>query len=397
MATAYYGHKISDNKVTPPEGFLICKNVPIGRTGWQEYTADEIGVEGNGIVQVYRDPEEVFHPATIASFEGKPITDLHPSQWVNTNNHGAYARGHVQNVRRGTGEDSDFLLSDLHIKDEPLINKTENGHNEVSSGYNCDYVQIGEDKYAQKNIRGNHVAVVPNGRAGNQVAIRDHKPEMGKEKKTVKNILQHIMGLGLKAYAQDAEPEEVAKAMEATKKGDENTEKRNEDCSAKDAELNEHAAAMQQILESLNAIEGRLAKLESSESAEASGPEESLDAFVKELEEGKKEEKTGDAEVVPVETLSAEEIPKNPIPGADSAAAIAAIKAMRPVIAAMPEGTAKKQACDALIASLRPVASQEASYGAMLKLKKAQDAAKMDDTDFGKNAKEKFHRKNIVR
>ena len=213
--------------------------------------------------------------------------------------------------------------------------------------------------------------------------------------------VKHIFGLGLKEFAKDAEPEEVAKAFEATSKGEARNEKRNEDACTKDVDTtnesntNEHAEAMKQILEEIKGISARMAKLETSEAGEAAGPEESLDAFVKELEEGKKEE-TGDAELIPVETLAGEELPTNPIPGADSNAAIAAIKAMRPVIAAMPDGPAKRKACDALIASFKAPNSQKASYGDLLKLKQAQDAKRTDDTDFGKSAKEKFHRKNIL-
>jgi len=398
MAIAYYATKISDNISKTPEGFLIAHNVPVGRTGWQEYASEEI--DEPGIVQVWRDPKEVFHPATVASVEGKDITDLHPSQLLDPNNHASYSKGHAQNSRKGTGEDDDKLLADLHIKDASLISKVENGQREVSLGYICDYSKIGEGKYEQKNIRINHIAIVPHGRAGTQVAIRDHKPEIKKETKMAFSV-KHIFGLGLKEFAKDAEPEEVAKAFEATSKGEARNEKRNEDACTKDVDTtnesntNEHAEAMKQILEEIKGISARMAKLETSEAGEAAGPEESLDAFVKELEEGKKEE-TGDAELIPVETLAGEELPTNPIPGADSNAAIAAIKAMRPVIAAMPDGPAKRKACDALIASFKAPNSQKASYGDLLKLKQAQDAKRTDDTDFGKSAKEKFHRKNIL-
>ena len=34
---AYYGYTISPNQIETGEGFLIYKNVPIARTGTQEY------------------------------------------------------------------------------------------------------------------------------------------------------------------------------------------------------------------------------------------------------------------------------------------------------------------------------------------------------------------------
>ena len=43
MAVAYYGSHISEHLVKTPEGYLICYDVPINRTGTQMYTAGEAG------------------------------------------------------------------------------------------------------------------------------------------------------------------------------------------------------------------------------------------------------------------------------------------------------------------------------------------------------------------
>ena len=45
---------------------------------------------------------------------------------------------------------------------------------EVSAGYDCEYVEK-DGKIYQQNIRGNHVALVQAGRAGNRVKIKDSK------------------------------------------------------------------------------------------------------------------------------------------------------------------------------------------------------------------------------
>ena len=45
---SYYGYTISPNQIETGEGFLICRNVPIARTGDQEYLGSEIGMEGAG-------------------------------------------------------------------------------------------------------------------------------------------------------------------------------------------------------------------------------------------------------------------------------------------------------------------------------------------------------------
>ena len=60
---AYYGYTISPNQLETGEGFLICKNVPIARTGTQDYLGSELGLSGGDssqIIAVIRSPDEVF-------------------------------------------------------------------------------------------------------------------------------------------------------------------------------------------------------------------------------------------------------------------------------------------------------------------------------------------------
>ena len=57
----YYGYTVSPNQVETGEGFLICRNVPIARTGSQKYLGREInlsGSEADRIVTVHRSEEE---------------------------------------------------------------------------------------------------------------------------------------------------------------------------------------------------------------------------------------------------------------------------------------------------------------------------------------------------
>ena len=175
----YYGSKISPNQLETGEGFLICRNVPIARTGTQKYRAHELGLDGdpNRIVEVMRDESEVFTPATMASFEGKPVTNNHPTEQVTPDNARYYGRGHVQNVRRGTGKQSDLLIGDLYIIDGELITAVKRKRKpkrEISCGYDCEYAEDENGVLHQTNIRGNHVAVVDSGRAGSRVAIVDN-------------------------------------------------------------------------------------------------------------------------------------------------------------------------------------------------------------------------------
>ena len=161
---AYYGTKISEHMTDTPEGYLICRDVPIARTGEMTYRAAELELEGDPdrLITVRREESEVFSPAAIASFEGKDVTAGHPAELVGPENHAAYAKGHVQNVRR----EGACLVADLLIKDAALISDIKNNIvREISCGYLCRYVPDGSG-YRQEHIRGNHVAVVPPRRGG---------------------------------------------------------------------------------------------------------------------------------------------------------------------------------------------------------------------------------------
>lgn len=214
MPIAYYGSQISPHIVNTPEGFLICKDVPIARTGPQDYLARELMLDGDPdrLVTVQRHPEDVFEEATLASFEGKPICDGHPPENVGPENYAAYTKGHVQNVRR----DGDYIVADLYINDANLANEVRNNvKREVSCGYLCNYVPDGAG-YRQERIRGNHVAVVPKGRAGAAVAIHDTAPEAEKGRnKHVSDFWKSVLtAFGM--AAKDASPEELNTMVETT-------------------------------------------------------------------------------------------------------------------------------------------------------------------------------------
>ena len=173
----YITEKLSEHIGETPEGFLLCKDVPLTRIGEFEYLAREVPVEGgmDGKVKIERDEDEVFAINTIASFEGKPITINHPDEMVTPENWSELAHGHIQNVRRGEGEQSDLLLGDLLITTEEAIELVKSGLREVSLGYDAEYEQIEKGKGRQRNIIGNHVALVVKGRAGGRCAIQDSK------------------------------------------------------------------------------------------------------------------------------------------------------------------------------------------------------------------------------
>lgn len=161
--------KLSEHKYKTPEGYLICTDAILARTGKQTYTKDELFCDGdNTEVNVDRPYDEVMNAKTIASFENKPITFDHPDEDVNVGNYKSYSVGYVRDVRQGkTDKGEDVILGNLVITDQDAINAIEQGdHTDLSCGYDCDIKDDGNGNYSQTNIRGNHLALCEQGRAG---------------------------------------------------------------------------------------------------------------------------------------------------------------------------------------------------------------------------------------
>lgn len=431
---AYYGSRISDHMTETPEGFLICHDVPINRTGSQQYLRREVGLDGDGLVTVVRDEDEVFSPAAMASFEGKPVTQDHPPCAVEPYNYGMYTKGHAQNVHRGTGSDSDLNVADLFINDPELIRAIKGGMREVSCGYECEYVPGDDGRLHQRKIRGNHVAVVAAGRAGPRVSIKDSAPE-SKEKERIETMQKEklkkkpsMISRFFMGWAADKDPDEAASALDELLEEPEEEKdaepaapgvpaaKASPAPSAQAAPVEQAPAVKKEAGDSpelVALLKQVLAKLESqpapdadpiqnlvdelsakpaSQVAPAATPEDQESSVTVPAEKMK----TGDEESEP---LSAAEKPKNPIPGADSA--IALLNAIKPHLAKLPEKE-RRAAADAATQAVRKAMgmkpkSTSDGYAAIQQAMK-QGAAKRNgasdafaDEQIGKNIMAKYN------
>jgi len=170
--------EIGDREETP-DGYLAV-NAKIARIGHYQYLRSEIGdTEGNPneLVDVYRSEDEVFDADAMASFAHKPITLNHPQDAVGKKNWRQYSRGMSGGrvVRSG-----DFLEIPMVVNDGDAIAAIEAGTRELSAGYSADII-IGDGvapdgkpyRAVMQNIRGNHIAIVAQGRAGSQCRIGD--------------------------------------------------------------------------------------------------------------------------------------------------------------------------------------------------------------------------------
>lgn len=260
--------RISDNMRRTPDGFLLCLNVPIARTGALQYTPAEMPhiPPGPGqFVTVERPEGVVFSAETMASFNGKPVVIGHPSTdsgLLTPSTARMAAIGNMQNIRRGAGSDADKLLADLLITDAIAISLIESGQlREVSCGYRGIVEPTGPGRGVQTAVIGNHLALVDRGRAGAECAIKDHHPK-GNSMNWFERAAQALGGRNpkeLRAIADEMSAEE--------KKDDDGSEKKQGD---------EAASGDLTALEArVAALEAVVAKLAGAEAGEAKQGDES--------------------------------------------------------------------------------------------------------------------------
>lgn len=368
---AYYGTQISPNQTETVEGYLVCRNVPIARTGPQEYCARDLGLDGDPekMISVDRRPEDVFEEAVLASFEGKPVTDGHPPENVGPENFAAYCKGHVQNVRR----EGDFLVGDLYINDAALADQVRNSvKREISCGYLCSYVHDG-DGYRQVHIRGNHVAVVPRGRAGREVAIKDAAREAEKGRKHMSKFTEAILsafGMAVKetndqeeikalvtttATALDADPTPAAAPKEEAAKEE----------TAADVMV-ERAPKGDDLGSKLDKLIEMVGSLKKEETPQKDGMD--LEDLAQLLKEKKDPEKAV--------TIPADEMADACGSSGAKDAALAIVKAMQPVVASIQDKEVKAKVTDALLSAFRgPDVMGAIDSAAQASARKAADAA----------------------
>ena len=155
---------------TTEEGYLRvwCR---AARTGTQLYRRAD-----GSQVREYRPPEEVSNPDSLTTFGMKPATWGHPPVLLDSANTKQFQIGYSgSQVRYNDG----FVEVALVVTDQDAIEKIKRKDaTEVSAGYKVDFdptpgvTPEGED-YAgvQRNIRVNHIAIVPRGRAGPEVRL----------------------------------------------------------------------------------------------------------------------------------------------------------------------------------------------------------------------------------
>jgi len=161
----------------------------IARTGIQIYHGKECGRPEMEKVRVFRPQDAVFGNAAVKSYTHLPVTLDHPGVSVDSTNWKKYAVGETgEDVLRDGGT----VRVPMMLRDATAIAAVKDGKNQISVGYSCDLEWVDgitEDgqKYdaVQKNIQGNHVAIVSTARGGPELKFGDRGDDVMAELKTL--------------------------------------------------------------------------------------------------------------------------------------------------------------------------------------------------------------------
>lgn len=227
--------KASFSKAVRTDAGYLKAPARLTRVGVFEYTT----ADGSKVREL-RLPEEVFKADALESFKLMPLTDDHPYAYggiVNADNIKQLQVGSVSEpVQNGQ-----FVEADIVVTDSAVIQKILDGKaRELSCGYYCDREAapagaVWKDDsgrefpydFIQRNIRGNHVAVVARGRAGPEVRVQldsaaaiqtDAEPEIETEAVTPKeDNTMEIEALKLELDKAQARADSAEALLESVK------------------------------------------------------------------------------------------------------------------------------------------------------------------------------------
>lgn len=162
-------------------GYVKFENIPLSKAGVFPYLGSQLpaslGLVPDQTYMVFRPESELNNPETIESFKGVPWYNKH----VMTGDQFGVSPEEV-GVYGSTGDNIEYrdgsLYGNLYLFAKTLKESIKAGLKELSCGFACVYELISGvspdgKKYdvIQKEIRGNHLASVPEGRMGSEVSV----------------------------------------------------------------------------------------------------------------------------------------------------------------------------------------------------------------------------------
>lgn len=155
--------------------------------GFEIVDSEKHGLDPNGYYKVWRPPEELARPETINSIKGIPVTLDH--EFIDVNKKPKHVVG-------STGDNAawkaPYLMGSLHIYDKDAMRRIDDGSMRQLSlaySYRPDWrsgkTPDGEHyDLIMRDIIANHVALVENGRAGEDVCVADSGKSVNRKAKT---------------------------------------------------------------------------------------------------------------------------------------------------------------------------------------------------------------------
>jgi len=172
-----------DKREYDTNGWFEVKDNPLSKMGIFQYSGGSISpeCEKDKIYNVYRPAEELSTEECINSFKLLPWIDNHVM--LGSEDEGltpAEAKGIQGVIGEDVYFDGEYLKGNIKVFSEAMSNLIANGKKELSCGYRCRYEYAPGTydgvvyDYVQREIRGNHLALVEQGRMGSDVAVLDH-------------------------------------------------------------------------------------------------------------------------------------------------------------------------------------------------------------------------------
>lgn len=155
-------------------GYLRVKACPISSFGIFQYSAAQIGLDGdpNRIVNVFRPESAVSDPELIESLQEVPLIDDHEmlSGFAGDKDATAPEDYGIDGILFDVFYEKPWTRGDLKIFTRKMQAELNGGKKDLSLGYTCDFLLEsgtfdGQDyEVVQVNMRGNHIALVDVGR-----------------------------------------------------------------------------------------------------------------------------------------------------------------------------------------------------------------------------------------
>lgn len=195
-----------DKREYDTNGWFEVKNNPLSKIGVYPYSERSVGISDrtDKFVNVLRPEQELSNKQCLDSFKLLPWIDDHKML-------GSEELGMTPAEQKGIqgviGQDVYYkdgtLYGNIKIFSEAMSNAIEFGKKELSVGYRCRYEKSsgtfdGQSyDYVMRDIRGNHLALVGDGRMGAEVAVLDHseinlKETIMSEKDDVKKVEDEV-------------------------------------------------------------------------------------------------------------------------------------------------------------------------------------------------------------